>query len=97
MTKQESSEPLLCIGLTSRLDEAEYKPVDLHEGIDSTLMILSSRLKATNYRLAIEVVKEYGELPLVECYAGQINQVFMNLLANAIDAIDEKTQSWEKS
>ncbi len=81
----------------SRLDEAEYKPVDLHEGIDSTLMILSSRLQATNHRPAIEVVKEYGELPLVECYAGQINQVFMNLLANAIDAIDEKSQDWEKT
>lgn len=81
----------------SRLDEAEYKPVDLHEGIDSTLMILRSRLKATNQRRAIEVVKDYGELPLVECYAGQINQVFMNLLANAIDAIDERIEDWEKN
>ena len=81
----------------SHSDEAEYKPVDLHQGIDSTLMLLSSRLKATHQRPAIEVVKEYGDLPLVECCAGQINQVFMNLLANAIDAIDERIESWEKT
>ncbi len=68
----------------SRLDEAEMKPVNLHEGIDNTLVILSSRLK-----LGIEVIKEYGELPLVECYPAQLNQVFMNLLCNAIDALEE--------
>ncbi len=73
----------------SRLDEAECKAVDLHNGIDSTLMILSSRLKATPKRPEIEVVKEYGDLLLVECYAGLINQVFMNILTNAIDAIEE--------
>ncbi|PSB29085.1 PAS domain S-box protein [Stenomitos frigidus] len=72
----------------SRLDEAEMKPVDIHEGIDSTLMILQSRLKATADHPAIEIVKDYGALPLVECYAGQLNQVFMNILANAIDALD---------
>ncbi len=81
----------------SHSDEAEYKLVDLHQGIDSTLMLLSSRLKANHQRPAIEVVKEYGDLPLVECCAGQINQVFMNLLANAIDAIDERIESWEKT
>ena len=72
----------------SRLDEAEMKPVDIHEGIDSTLMILQNRLKANLDRPAIEIVKEYGDLPLVECYAGQLNQVFMNILANAIDALE---------
>lgn len=76
----------------SRLDEAEVKPVDLHEGIDSTLMILQNRLKACGDRSAIQVIKDYGNLPLVECYAGQLNQVFMNILTNAIDALDEHQQ-----
>lgn len=71
----------------SRLDEAEHKAVDLHEGIDSTLMLLESRMQALPDRATIEVIKEYGKLPLVECYAGELNQVFMNLLANAIDAL----------
>lgn len=71
----------------SRLDEAERKSVNLHDGIDSTLMILSSRLKQTQKHPEIEVVKKYGNLPLVECFPGQINQVFMNILTNAIDAI----------
>jgi two-component system, NtrC family, sensor kinase len=73
----------------SRLDEAELKWVNLYEGIDNTLMILQHRLKANSERPAIEVVKEYVDLPLVECCAGQLNQVFMNLLANAIDALEE--------
>ncbi|MEG4250426.1 PAS domain S-box protein [Microcoleus sp. Pol10D4] len=72
----------------SRLDEAEMKPVDIHEGIDSTLMILQNRLKANPDHPAIEIVKEYGDLPRVECYAGLLNQVFMNILANAIDALE---------
>jgi signal transduction histidine kinase len=76
----------------SRLDEAEVKNVDLHDGIDSTLMILQSRFKATADRPAIQVIKDYGDLPKVECYAGQLNQVFMNILSNAIDAIEESTQ-----
>lgn len=71
-----------------RLDEAEKKSVNIHEGIDSTLMILHHRLKANAGRSKIEIIKNYGELPLVECYAGQLNQVFMNLLSNAIDALD---------
>ncbi|MEH2261799.1 ATP-binding sensor histidine kinase [Nostoc sp.] len=73
----------------SRMDEAEMKEVNIHEGIDSTLMILQHRLKAKSDSPGIEIVKDYGELPLVECYAGQLNQVFMNLLSNAIDALEE--------
>ncbi|MEP0888869.1 HAMP domain-containing histidine kinase [Leptolyngbya sp. PL-A3] len=73
----------------SRMDEAEYKAVDLHEGIDSTLLILQHRLKAKSERPEIEISKDYGKLPLVECYAGQLNQVFMNILVNSIDAIEE--------
>lgn len=76
----------------SRLDEAEIKPVDLHEGIDNTLLILQSRLKANTLNQRIQVVKEYGNLPPVECYAGQLNQVFMNLLGNAIDALDNVSE-----
>ncbi len=73
----------------SRLDEAEKKAVDLHEGIESTLLILQNRLKATVEHPSLEVVKKYGNLPPVECYAGQLNQVFMNIIANAIDAIED--------
>jgi two-component system, NtrC family, sensor kinase len=71
----------------SRLDEADIKAVDIHEGINSTLMILQNRLKGTNKQNPIQVIKEYDKLPQVECYASQINQVFMNLLSNAIDAV----------
>jgi PAS domain S-box-containing protein len=70
----------------SRLDETGLKVVDLHKGIDSALMILQSRI---NHPPAIEIVKNYGELPWVECLAGEINQVFMNILVNAIDALNE--------
>ncbi|MDZ8027717.1 MAG: GAF domain-containing protein [Nostoc sp. DedQUE11] len=73
----------------SRLDQAEKKPVDIHEGIDSTLLILQHRLKAKPESPAIKLVKEYGQLPLVECYAGPLNQVFMNVLSNAIDALED--------
>jgi signal transduction histidine kinase len=73
----------------SRMDEAEFKAVDIHEGIDSTLLILQHRLKAKADRPEIRVIQHYDELPLVECYAGQLNQVFMNVLVNAIDALDE--------
>ncbi|MBW4589633.1 MAG: histidine kinase [Aetokthonos hydrillicola CCALA 1050] len=73
----------------SRLDEAEKKAVNIHEGIDSALMILEHRFKAISNRPAIKVTKEYSELPTVECYPGQLNQVFMNILTNAIDAIEE--------
>ncbi|BAY08029.1 ATP-binding sensor histidine kinase [Calothrix sp. NIES-2098] len=73
----------------SRLDEAEMKPVDIHEGIDSTLLILQHRLKGESVNSKIQIVKNYGSLPLVDCYPSQLNQVFMNLLANAIDALEE--------
>ncbi len=73
----------------SRLDESEMKPVDIHEGIDNTLMILQHRLKEKSDRSEIAVIKQYAELPQVNCYAGQLNQVFMNILSNAIDALEE--------
>ncbi|XZN92493.1 MAG: PAS domain S-box protein [Microcoleus sp.] len=76
----------------SRLDESDMKSVNLHEGIDSTLMILEHRLKAKSERPIIQVIKQYGELPLVDCYAGLLNQVFMNIIANAIDAVEEQSQ-----
>ncbi|HEY9875971.1 MAG TPA: ATP-binding protein, partial [Candidatus Obscuribacterales bacterium] len=72
----------------SRLDEAEMKSVNIHEGIESTLLILENRLKAKADRPAIEIIKEYGKLPNVQCYPGQLNQVFMNIINNAIDALD---------
>lgn len=76
----------------SRLDEVAFKEVDLHEGIDSTLMILQHRFKATTNSPAIKIIKDYSTtLPKVECYASQVNQVFMNLLVNAVDAFESKT------
>lgn len=84
-------EILKSLRIFSRVDEAELKAVDLHQGIDSTLMILQHRLKAKHSRTFIRVIKQYGEMPLVECYAGQLNQVFMNILSNAIDALEEQT------
>ncbi|MEH2414771.1 PAS domain S-box protein [Nostoc sp.] len=82
-------EIVLSLRTFSRLDEAEMKAVDIHEGIDSTLMILQSRFKTNDQRATIQIIKEYGKLPPVECYAGQLNQVFMNILSNAIDALEE--------
>ncbi len=73
----------------SRLDEAEFKSINIHDGLDSTLMILKHRLKGKRSS-GIAVVQDYGDLPLIKCYAGQLNQVFMNLLANAIDALEER-------
>ncbi|MDP5337855.1 MAG: HAMP domain-containing histidine kinase, partial [Nodularia sp. (in: cyanobacteria)] len=72
----------------SRLDEAEFKKVNIHDGLDSTLMILQNRLKAKPNHPEILVVKNYGNIPAVECYPGQLNQVFMNILTNAIDALE---------
>ena len=74
----------------SRLDQGNMQPVDIHEGIDSTLPILQHRLKADGATTGIRVVKQYGALPLVECYPGQLNQVFMNILSNAMDALHER-------
>lgn len=78
----------------SRLDEAKKKRVDIHEGINSTLLILQHRLKATGDNPGIEVIKEYGILPPIECYPGPLNQVFMNILSNAIDALEMETEDW---
>ncbi len=75
----------------SRLDEADVKEVDLHENIDSTLVILHNRLTGGGLNAGIQVIKNYGKLPLVECYIGLLNQVFMNLLMNGIQAIEERT------
>jgi signal transduction histidine kinase len=75
----------------SRLDEAEFKPANIHEGIDSTLMILQSRLKLSADGPTIHIEKNYDlSLPIIECYPGELNQVFMNLLSNAIDALEER-------
>ncbi|MBD2598639.1 GAF domain-containing sensor histidine kinase [Nostoc spongiaeforme FACHB-130] len=73
----------------SRHDEAQIKTVNIHDGIDGTLMILRHRLKATSHHPEIQVIKNYAQLPPTECYPGQLNQVFMNILANAIDALEE--------
>jgi light-regulated signal transduction histidine kinase (bacteriophytochrome) len=81
----------------SRLDQAGMKLVDIHEGLDNTLMILQHRIKANSPHSEIEIVRHYGELPLVECSAGQLNQVFMNLLSNAIDALREAQSEQHKA
>jgi len=73
----------------SRLDESEIKKADIHEGIDSTLTILQYRLRATSKRPEIQVVKNYQKLPLIKCCPGQLNQVFMNIISNGLDAIEE--------
>ncbi|MBD2578033.1 MASE1 domain-containing protein [Oscillatoria sp. FACHB-1406] len=77
------------LGIFSRADTESKVLANLHDGLDSTLLILKYRLKANEDRPAIQVIKEYGDLPLVECFPGQLNQVFMNILANAIDALEE--------
>jgi len=76
----------------SRTDSADKKPVNVHEGIETTLMILQHRLKAKAERPAIQIIKKYEKIPLLKCYSGQLNQAFMNLLANAIDALDESNE-----
>jgi len=77
----------------SRLDEAEVKEVDIHENIDSTLMILQTKLKHGPNHSEVKVITNYGKLPLIECYAGQLNQVFMNIISNAIDALNERDKN----
>jgi len=72
----------------ARLDEAEMKPVDIHNGIENTLLLLEHRLRQAENRTAIEVIKKYDKIPLISCYASQLNQVFFNLLNNAIDALE---------
>jgi signal transduction histidine kinase len=76
----------------SRADTEHKISANLLEGLDSTLLILKYRLKANDQRPAIKVIKDYGELPEIDCFPGQLNQVFMNVLANAIDALDEASQ-----
>ncbi|MEG3954069.1 AAA family ATPase [Microcoleus sp. herbarium2] len=76
----------------SRADSDRPVSFNIHDGIESTLLILKHRLKASEFRPAIEVVKDYGKLPLVKCFPGQLNQVFMNVLANAIDALEESNK-----
>ena len=80
----------------SREDQDTQTSFDLHKGIDSTLLILKHRLKSNDARPAIEVIKHFGELPQVQCFPGQLNQVFMNILANAIDALEECSQGKSK-
>ncbi|MBE9093727.1 ATP-binding protein [Tychonema sp. LEGE 07203] len=74
----------------ARVDEAEKKPVNIHEGIDSTLVILQNSIKEKPGLRAIKIVKNYGDLPKIECYPGQLNQVFMNIINNAVDALREQ-------
>ena len=81
----------------SRLDETGLKRIDIHEGLENTLMLLASRLKPTISRPEIKLVKAYESLPQVDCYASQLNQVFMNILVNAIDCIDEAHEHSEGS
>jgi signal transduction histidine kinase len=73
----------------SRADCAIKIPFNIHDGINSTILILQHRLKASDIHPAIEVIKDYGDLPDIECFPGQLNQVFMNIIANAIDALEE--------
>ncbi|MEH2033985.1 MAG: ATP-binding protein [Nostoc sp.] len=89
---QRIREIVLTLRNFSRLDEADMKPVNIHEGIESTLLILQSRLQVKPGKPAIEIIKNYGDLPKIECYAGQLNQVFMNILNNAIDALEKSNQ-----
>ncbi|MEG4200303.1 ATP-binding protein [Microcoleus sp. Pol12A5] len=77
----------------ARVDEGEKKPVNIHEGIDSTLLILQHLTKEKPGHSAIKIIKNYGSLPKVECYAGQLNQVFMNIINNAVDALREREQN----
>ncbi|MEM7554514.1 MAG: AAA family ATPase [Cyanobacteria bacterium P01_A01_bin.84] len=77
----------------SRADTDHKVSANLHEGLDSTILILKYRLKANEHRPAIIVNKEYGEIPAIDCFLGQLNQVFMNILANAIDLFDEMAQN----
>jgi PAS domain S-box-containing protein len=85
---QRIREIVLTLRNFSRLDEAEMKDVNIHDGIDSTILILQNKIKSTGDRPDIQLHKQYGDLPQVYCYASQLNQVFMNVLANAIDALD---------
>ena len=73
------------------------KAVDIHEGLDSTLLILHHRFKAKPDRPEIQIIKEYSDLPLLECYPSQLNQVFMNLLGNAVDALEQELMAGDRA
>ena len=88
MGAERIKEIVLSLRIFSRMDESDMKKVDIHAGIDSSLLILDHKIKGSGVN-PIRIVKDYAELPAVECYAGQLNQVFMNILANAIDALEE--------
>ncbi|MBU7585774.1 MAG: sensor histidine kinase [Nostoc sp. TH1S01] len=94
---QRISEIVRSLRTFSRLDEAAVKKVDIHEGIDSTLMILQNRLKPRLNYPEITVIKEYGNLPRVACYAGKLNQVLINIISNAIDALEQKIDDTQQS
>ena len=79
---------VLALRIFSRLDQAKIKAIDLHENLESTLLLLQHRLKDTSGKSGIQIVKNYGELPKVECNSGQLNQVFMNIITNAVDALE---------
>jgi signal transduction histidine kinase len=79
----------------SRHDEASYKRVNIHQGIESTLLMLQHRLRKTNYRPCIEIIKKYDDLPPISCYPSELNQVFLHLLNNAVDAIDSQAEKFQ--
>ncbi len=83
---------VLLLRTFSRLDEAEVKMIDIHEGIESTLMMVQNRLGSRQNDSEINVIKNYSQLPLVQCYPAQLNQVFLNILTNAIDALSDANQ-----
>ncbi|ABA23904.1 Periplasmic Sensor Signal Transduction Histidine Kinase [Trichormus variabilis ATCC 29413] len=97
MGSQRIQQIVLSLRNFSRLDEAEMKEVDIHEGIESTLLILQNRFKAKSQSYNIKIIREYGQLPLVECHAGQLNQVFMNIINNAVDALEGSVVSGQWS
>ncbi len=86
---------VLSLRTFARLDESDMKAVNIHDGIESTLLILQTRLNPTAQREAIQVTKTYGEIPKVECFPGQLNQVFLNVLNNAIDTVEDRAQKQE--
>ncbi|HEY9650166.1 MAG TPA: ATP-binding protein, partial [Coleofasciculaceae cyanobacterium] len=88
------SQIVLSLRNFSHLDRGECRFVDIHDGINNTLLILQHRLKQQPHRSEIRVLKDYGQLPFIECYPGELNQVFMNILTNAIDALEMQDRAW---